>query len=109
MAGDDRPTDLTFTVKIHGAPIPTLFAIVPAPDDETQHRLQSAMLQDAAGTVVGTIRFDLRRLGRDAAAQELADSGLWTEAAASAYANALGSAMVAPVLWKLREFSAISI
>lgn len=109
MAGDDRPTDLTFTVKIHGAPIPTLFAIVPAPGDETQHRLQSAMLQDAAGTAVGTIRFDLRRLGRDAAAQELADSGLWTEAAASAYANALGSAMVAPVLWKLREFSAISI
>jgi hypothetical protein len=105
MAGEDRPTDVSFAAIIHGAPIPTLFAEMPGAVGESSHRLQSAVLRDSDGTVVGTIRFDTRRLGRDAASQELAYSGLWTEDAANAYANALGAAMVEPILSKLRELA----
>ena len=105
MAGEDRPDGLSFAVSIHGAPIPTLFAEAPGAVGESSHRLQSAVLRDSSGTVVGTIRFDTRRLGRDAASQELAHSGLWTEDAANAYANALGAAMVEPILSKLREMA----
>jgi hypothetical protein len=107
MAGEDRPDGLSFAVSIHGAPIPTLFAEAPGAVGESSHRLQSAVLRDSTGTVVGTIRFDTRRLGRDAASQELAHSGLWTEDAANAYANALGAAMVEPILSKLREMAPI--
>ncbi len=105
MAGEDTPDGLSFAVSIHGAPIPTLFAEVPGVVGESTHRLQSAVLRDSAGVMVGAIRFDTRRLGRDAASQELAHSGLWTEDAANAYANALGAAMVEPILWKLRELA----
>lgn len=105
MAGEDRPDGLSFAVSIHGAPIPTLFAEAARAVGESSHRLQSAVLRDSSGTVVGTIRFDTRRLGLDAASQELAHSGLWTEDAANAYANALGAAMVEPILSKLREMA----
>lgn len=66
---------------------------------------QSTVLRDGRGAVAGTVRFDLRRLGRDAASLELGESGLWTEAAADRYAQALGVAMVAPVLSTLRELA----
>lgn len=105
MAGEDRPVDLSFAASIDGAPIPVLFADVPGAVGDVPHQLQSAVLRDSSGAVVGTVRFDTRRLGRDAASQELGDSGLWTTEAANAYANALGTAMVQPILWKLRELS----
>jgi len=105
LAGEDSPAGLSFAVSIHGAPLASLFADVPGLAGETTHRLQSAELRDASGAVVGAIRFDLRRIGWDAASQELAQSGLWTEDAANAYANALGAAMTQPILWKLRELA----
>ncbi len=105
MAGEDSPAALSFAASIHGAPIPSLFAEVPTPLGDSEHRLQSAVLRDSAGAVIGTVRFDTRLVGRDAASQELAESGLWTEDAANAYANALGAAMVEPILWQLRELA----
>ena len=65
------------------------------------HQLSSVVLRDDGGAVRGALRFDSRRLGRDAAAAELSLSGLWTEQAADAYANALGSAMVLPILTRI--------
>jgi hypothetical protein len=103
LRADDRPTDLSFAAWIHGAPVPILFADCPGAVDDTVHALQTAVLRDTSGTIVGDIRFDTRRMGRDAAAAELAWSGTWTDDAARAYANALGQAMVEPVLWKLRQ------
>ncbi|MBV9821201.1 MAG: hypothetical protein JO144_03075, partial [Actinobacteria bacterium] len=102
LAGDDRPLDLSFAVLLDGAALPSLFAEAPAAVDESTHVFQSAQLRDSTGAVVGTIRFDTRRLGRDAAAQELLTSGLWTPELAQAYANALGKAMVDPILSRLR-------
>jgi hypothetical protein len=102
LAGDDRPIGLSFAVFTDGAALPSLFAEAPTVVDDFGHMLQSAQLRDASGAVVGTIRFDTRHLGRDAAAQELRDSGLWTEEKAEAYANALGVAMVEPILTQLR-------
>ncbi|HET9874125.1 MAG TPA: hypothetical protein VFP89_16205 [Propionibacteriaceae bacterium] len=104
LAGGEVPTELRFALRVQEAAIPSLFASVPGAGGDSTHRLQSAVLHDAAGAVVGEIRFDSRRLGRDRAALELADSGLWTGASADAYANALGVAMVEPILWRLREF-----
>ncbi|WP_225765882.1 hypothetical protein [Inquilinus sp. Marseille-Q2685] len=105
MAGEDRPLRLTFAATIDGAPIPTLSAEVPLVFGDSLHSLQSAVLRDAAGAAVGTIRFDTRRLGPDLASQELAGSGLWTGDAAEAYANALGAAMVQPILTGLRTLA----
>ncbi len=102
LAGDDRPLDLAFTITTDGAAIPILSADVPGAVSDAPQSLQSAPLRDASGTVVGTIRFDTRRLGQDAAAQELGVSGTWTDETAVAYANALGVAMVDPILSKLR-------
>ena len=107
LTGEDRPAVLEFALQIHGAPIPMLFAEVPDPAGTAPHTLRSALLRDSAGGVVGEIRLDTRRLGRDAVSSELLDSGLWTEDAATAYANALGASMIAPVLWKLRALAPV--
>ncbi|MGW4062633.1 hypothetical protein ACWEGE_30430 [Amycolatopsis sp. NPDC004747] len=95
--------DLSFAVTVEGAALPALTAGVPEALGSAMHTLRSAPLVDASGREVGTIRFDTRRLGHEAASQELAESGCWTEPAAEAYANALGAAMVAPIvsmLWQ---------
>lgn len=105
LRADDRPRDLAFSAWIDGAPVPTLFADCPGAVDDTVHALQTAVLRDATGTAVGDVRFDTRRMGKDAAAEELAWSGTWTDDVADAYANALGRAMVEPVLWKLRQLA----
>jgi hypothetical protein len=102
LAADDRPVGLSFAASTDGAVLPTLIAEVPDAVGGHAHTLQSAQLRDSFGTVVGTIRFDTRQLGPDAAAGELRDSGLWTEDAAEAYANALGVAKVDPILARLR-------
>ncbi|QTD96116.1 hypothetical protein [Streptomyces cyanogenus] len=103
VTGTDRPEDLSFAVSMDGATVPTLFAHVPDSLGDAAHTFRSAQLRDSSGTVVGAIRFDTRRLGQDAASQELGNSGLWTEDAIEAYANALGVAMVEPTLSGLRE------
>jgi len=105
LGGEDRPTDLAFAASINGAAIPSLYADCPGVIGDTVHALQSAVLRDATGAVVGDIRFDTRRIGRDAASEELANSGLWTDSAAAAYANTLGVATVQPLLWKLRQLA----
>lgn len=105
MAGEDRPDGLSFAVSIHGAPVPILFAEAPGAVGESPHRLQSAVLRNSAGKMAGTIRFDTRRLSRHTASNELTHSGLWTEDAANAYADALGAAMVGPILSRLREMA----
>jgi hypothetical protein len=97
------PVDLSFTVTTDGAAVPALFAEAPGAVNAVGETLQSTQLRDASGSVVGTIRFDTRRLGHEAAAQELVHSGLWTDDKAHAYANALGGAMVEPILSKLRQ------
>jgi hypothetical protein len=97
-AADDRPTGLSFAVSADGATLPALWAAVPDALGSAPHALRSAPLADASRTEVGTIRFDTRRLGREAASRELAESGRWTEATAEAYANALGTAMAEPIL-----------
>jgi len=102
-AGSDQPVDLSFTVTADNATTPLLSAEIPGAVSDTAQALQSAPLRDPFGTVVGVIRFDTRRLGRDIAAQELGVSGLWTEDAAQAYANALGVAMIEPILSRLRQ------
>jgi hypothetical protein len=102
LNAEDRAADLAFAVTIHGSSIPSLYAQVPDAFTEPAHALRSAVLRDAPGTAVGEIRFDARRLGRAAASAELASSGLWTDQAAVAYANALGAAMAGPALSKLR-------
>ncbi|WP_284746727.1 hypothetical protein [Amycolatopsis sp. RTGN1] len=95
---EDRPTGLSCSVSTDGATLPALSAEVPDALGDAPHALRSAPLADSSGAVVGTIRFDTRRLGREAASRELAESGRWTEATAEAYANALGAAMVEPIL-----------
>ncbi|HEX9334940.1 MAG TPA: hypothetical protein VF892_03600, partial [Pseudonocardiaceae bacterium] len=102
-AGSDQPVDLSFTITTDGATIPILSAEVPGAVSDTAQALRSAPLRDPYGAEVGAIRFDTRRLGRDAASQELAVSGLWTDDAALAYANALGVGMVEPILSRLRQ------
>jgi hypothetical protein len=103
LGGEARPAALRFAVTVEGAPIPTLIANVPLPDDDVAHRLESAILRDASGASVATIRYDLRRLSREAASAELARSGLWNDDAARAYADALGAAMVDPILTAMRD------
>jgi hypothetical protein len=102
-AGSDQPVDLTFTVTADGAATPALSAQAPGAVRDATQALQSVPVRDAFGTTVGVLRFDTRRLGRDTAAQELAVSGLWTDEAAQAYADALGVAMVEPILSGLRQ------
>ena len=97
-SGAGRPADLSFTVTTEGASIPALRAEMPGAVDGAALTLQSALLRDTRGTVVGTVRFDTRRLGRDLASRELAGRGSWTDVAARAYANAVGVAMVEPIL-----------
>lgn len=92
---------LTFAVVMDGASVPALSGAAPLVIGDRAHCFQSAQLFDAAGTAVGTIRFDTRLLTRRTAEDELAHSGLWTEEAALAYSNALGTAMVAPILTTL--------
>lgn len=104
LGGPERPAWLRFAASIDEAPIPTLLGEAPVVA-EAAHRFQSAVLVDAAGAMIGTLRFDTRRLSRAAAAEELGRSGLWTEATATAYANALGHAMVAPILNTLRALA----
>lgn len=103
LSGEQRPTELSFTVRRAGTDLASLVATAPGTTVDAAHRLQSAVLTDAAGRTVGSIRFDLRRLGRDAASGELGRSGRWTQDAAEAYANALGEAMVRPILWQLAQ------
>lgn len=105
MDAPDRPRDLAFAASVDRAPLALLYAERPDAVGEAGHVPRSAVLRDASGAEVGQVRFDVRRIGRDAAAEELANSGLWTEAAAAAYANALGGAMVEPLLWKLRQLA----
>lgn len=88
---------LTFAVTLDGARIPTLFAEAPAALSAAGHSLESAQLRDPSGASAGTIRFDIRRVSRRAAAAELVAGSDWNEDAAHAYANALGAAMVAPI------------
>ncbi|GLY42730.1 hypothetical protein Amsp01_087530 [Amycolatopsis sp. NBRC 101858] len=92
------PGDLSFTVTAEGATIPVLSAEVPEAIGSAALTLQSAPLRDARGVVVGTVRFDTRRLDPDTASGELTGSGRWTETTARAYANAVGAAMVEPIL-----------
>ncbi|WP_328444202.1 hypothetical protein [Amycolatopsis sp. NBC_00438] len=99
----DTANLLTWQIQIASATTPILSAEVPGAVNGTAQALQSAPLRDPFGTVVGVIRFDTRRLGRDIAAQELGVSGLWTEEAAQAYANALGVAMIKPILSRLTQ------
>ncbi|MEK6423462.1 MAG: hypothetical protein V4801_28070 [Burkholderia gladioli] len=89
---------LEFAVMFDGATLPALSGSAPLVIGDALRRFQSAQLFDAAGSVVGTIRFDTRRLTRQTAEAELGRSGLWTETAAQAYANAIGARMVAPVI-----------
>jgi len=100
-------TNLSFSVTIDSAPIPSLFGSAPLVLGEAGHRFQSAQLVDASGTVIGAIRFDSRLLSRENAQEELSQSGLWTEEAAQAYANALGAAMVEPILKTLDELAGV--
>ncbi|SHG54718.1 hypothetical protein SAMN05443575_2222 [Jatrophihabitans endophyticus] len=98
--GADEPTSISLRIVRNGETLPRVFADAPLGSGE--HRLRSALLRDASGNTVGEVRFDARCLGREAAAAELGSSGLWTGAAASSYAQALGTAMVAPVLAGIR-------
>jgi hypothetical protein len=102
VAESEARTGLSFAVTLDGAGIPTLFAEAPAALSQAAHTLESAQLRDPSGAVVGTIRFDTRRVRRSAAAEELAASSDWNEDAAHAYANALGAAMVEPIAVGLR-------
>jgi hypothetical protein len=99
--------DLEFAVTINGAPIPSLLGAAPLVVGEGGHRFQSAQLLDAAGTVIGSIRFDSRLLTQAMAQHELTQSGLWTEVAAEAYANAIGKAMVEPILTTLDALAGV--
>lgn len=103
LGAEERTTSIEFAITIEGSTIPALVACSSGAVGEAAHALQSAVLRDAAGAAVGEIRFDTRRIGRAAASDELASSGLWTEVAAQAYADALGTAMVAPVLRNIRD------
>lgn len=96
--GAGGPVDLSFTVTAEGATIPVLSADVPEAIGSAAMTLQSAQLRDARGVAVGTVRFDTRRLDPDTASGELGGCGRWTEATARAYANAIGAAMVEPIL-----------
>jgi hypothetical protein len=105
LNAEDRASTLTFAATINGSSIPSLSAYVPDAVGSPGHAFRSAVLRDAAGAAVGEIRFDARRLGQAAAAQELASSGLWSGDAAAAYANALGTAMAGPALSRLRALA----
>lgn len=100
---EDPPTGLSFTVTTDGAQLPALTAEVPDALPAAPHTLRSAPLAGTSGRQVGTIRFDTRTMGHEAASQELAESGRWTEATAEAYANALGVAMAEPILSMLSQ------
>ncbi|UOZ10657.1 hypothetical protein [Amycolatopsis sp. WQ 127309] len=102
-AGSGDPADLSFAITADGGTTPLLSAMVPGVLCETAPALRSASLRDPFGTVVGAIRFDTRLLDRDTAARELGAGGLWTGEAARAYADALGGAMVEPILSRLRR------
>lgn len=69
--------------------------------------LVGALIFDASylWAVADSLNDRPRRLGQAAAWQELADSGLWTGEAATAYANALGAAMTGPALSRLRALA----
>ena len=102
LAGTRGHSGLTFAVTLDGARIPTLFAEAPAALGAAGHALESAQLRDPSGALVGTIRFDTRRVSRSAAAAELVAGSDWNEDAAHAYANALGVAMVEPIAMGLQ-------
>ncbi|MBT8224422.1 MAG: hypothetical protein HKP61_19990 [Dactylosporangium sp.] len=93
--------NLSSTVTTEGASIPALHAEAPGAVDDQALTLRSAPVRDAMGAVVGTVRFDTRRLSPGLASRELADSSRWTEAAARAYANAIGLAMAGPIRTEL--------
>lgn len=105
LAGEDRPADLSFSVGIQGAPVECLVAGIPGGQRISGHCLYSIPLRDLQDSVVGTIRFDTRPIGQDIAGAELGRSGRWTTEVAEAYANALGLAMVDPIMWKLRQLA----
>ncbi len=105
LDSEDRAVDLAFAASIYGSLIPSVSAHAPSAVGDSAQMFHSAVLLDAAGAAVGEIRFDARRLGRAAAAEELATSGLWTDQAAAAYANALGVSMVGPALSRLRSLA----
>lgn len=107
LAAEDRLSDIAFAATIGGSPVPSICAQAPTNVSESTHTFRSALLRGASGETVGEIRFDARRLGRAAASQELASSGLWTDDKAVAYANALGGAMVWPVLSQLQTLSPV--
>ncbi len=102
-AAEDRPSGLSFTVSVDGARLPALTAEAPDALGGPAHALRSVPLADASGREVGTIRFDTRSMGHEAAHQELAESGRWTEATAEVYANALGVAMAEPIFSMLTQ------
>ena len=102
LAGSRAHSGLTFAITLDGARIPTLFAEAPAALGAAGHALESAQLRDPSGALVGTIRFDTRRVSRSAAAAELVAGSDWNEDAAHAYANALGVAMVEPIAMGLQ-------
>lgn len=107
LAAEDRLSNIAFAATIDGSSVPSICALAPTNVSESTHTFRSALLRGASGDAVGEIRFDARRLGQAAASQELANSGLWTDETAAAYANALGGAMVWPVLSQLQALSPV--
>jgi len=92
------PEELLFSASVDGAPIPSLFARVPISLRDAPYGFRSAPLLDASGRLIGTLNFDYRRLSPQIAGREMAARALWTNDAATAFANGLGAAMVDRVL-----------